>query len=73
MQVFEFCVSNSFLFYRDQKMKTAEELGVCTKMQRKLKSTIRKAMKHRYGFIKLSLISTRHLCYCSNSTKILNL
>ena len=47
MQVFEFCVSNSFLFYRDQKMKTAEELGVCTKMQRKLKSTIRKAMKHR--------------------------
>lgn len=34
-------------FIRDQKMKTAEELGVCTKMQRKLKSTIRKAMKHR--------------------------
>ncbi|KAL5260030.1 hypothetical protein ACHWQZ_G010220 [Mnemiopsis leidyi] len=33
-------------FIRDKEMKTAEELGVCSKMQRKLKSSIRKAIKH---------------------------
>ena len=34
------------VYFRDKEMKTAEELGVCSKMQRKLKSSIRKAIKH---------------------------